>query len=128
MAARRPPLISVPEDDIDESDVVILNLSRFNDVLEGNRYVMVVFYASWCMNCHALKPDYAKAVTELKAEEVVLSKVDAEEETELAYKYNAHVYPTMLFFVDGVVKQYYGPRYKLVFLALYVLLVLFLYR
>ncbi|MFS7985429.1 putative protein disulfide-isomerase [Helianthus anomalus] len=50
--------------------------------LQKNRYVMVEFYATWCGHCMVLKPEYAAAPTELKADEVVLAKVDAGEETE----------------------------------------------
>ncbi|KAL8247596.1 hypothetical protein R6Q59_008812 [Mikania micrantha] len=101
-----------PEAEIDESDVVVLKASNFSEFLESNRYVMVEFYATWCGHCQALKPEYAAAATELKADEVVLAKVDAGEETELAQKYNVEGYPTVFLFVDGVHKPYNGPRNK----------------
>ncbi|KAJ0704954.1 putative protein disulfide-isomerase [Helianthus annuus] len=103
---------SVLEAEIDESDVVVLTASNFSDFVEKNRYVMVEFYATWCGHCMALKPEYAAAATELKAEEVVLAKVDAGEETELAQKYNVEGYPTLFLFVDGVHKPYNGARNK----------------
>ncbi|KAI3799723.1 hypothetical protein L1987_35022 [Smallanthus sonchifolius] len=103
---------SAPEAEIDETDVAVLTASNFSDFLEKNRYVMVEFYATWCGHCQALKPEYAAAATELKADEVVLAKVDAGEETELAQKYNVEGYPTVFFFVDGVQKTYNGPRNK----------------
>lgn len=103
---------SVPEAEIDESDVVVLKSANFSDVVEKNRYVMVEFYATWCGHCQALKPEYAAAATELKVDEVVLAKVDAGEETELAQKFNVEGYPTVFLFVDGVHKPYNGARNK----------------
>ncbi|KAK9061256.1 hypothetical protein SSX86_018436 [Deinandra increscens subsp. villosa] len=103
---------SAPEAEIDESDVVVLKASNFSDFVEKNKYVMVEFYATWCGHCEALKPEYAAAATELKADEVVLAKVDAGEETELAQKYNVEGFPTVFLFVDGVHKTYNGARNK----------------
>ncbi|CAH1438429.1 unnamed protein product [Lactuca virosa] len=107
-----PDSESAPEVEIDESDVVVLNGSNFHDFLEKNRYAMVEFYVPWCGHCQALKPEYAAAATELKADEVALAKMDAGEETELAQKYNVEGYPTVLFFIDGVHKPYNGARNK----------------
>ncbi|KAI3721418.1 hypothetical protein L2E82_32429 [Cichorium intybus] len=100
------------EAEIDESDVVVLNGSNFSDFLEKNRYAMVEFYVPWCGHCQALKPEYSAAATELKADEVVLAKIHAEQENELAQKYNVEGYPTVFFFIDGVHKSYNGAKNK----------------
>ncbi|KAK1421618.1 hypothetical protein QVD17_24098 [Tagetes erecta] len=97
---------------IDDKDVVVLSESNFTDVIETNRYVMVEFYAPWCGHCKALAPEYAAAATELKGEPVVIAKVDAQEENELAETYEVQGFPTLLFFVDGVHKPYLGQRTK----------------
>ncbi|GMH10949.1 hypothetical protein Nepgr_012790 [Nepenthes gracilis] len=101
---------SQPE--VDDKDVVVLKERNFTDAIENNRYVMVEFYAPWCGHCQALAPEYAAAATELKAEEVVLAKVDATEENELAHEYDVQGFPTILFFVDGERKPYNGQRTK----------------
>ncbi|KAF8039820.1 hypothetical protein BT93_B2129 [Corymbia citriodora subsp. variegata] len=100
------------EPEVDDKDVVVLKEGNFSDFVEKNRFVMVEFYAPWCGHCQALAPEYAAAATELKGEEVVLAKVDAMEEEELAQKYEVQGFPSVYFFVDGVHKPYSGQRTK----------------
>lgn len=103
---------SMPE--VDEKDVVVLKEKNFTDVIEGNTYVLVEFYAPWCGHCQQLAPEYAAAATQLKSDgvDVVLAKVDATEENELAHQFDVQGFPTVLFFVDGEHKTYNGQRTK----------------
>ncbi|KFK27591.1 hypothetical protein AALP_AA8G403600 [Arabis alpina] len=102
----------LPVLEIDEKDVVIVKERNFTDVIENNQFVMVEFYAPWCGHCQSLAPEYAAAATELKNDGVVLAKIDATEENELAQEYSVQGFPTILFFVDGEHKPYTGGRTK----------------
>ncbi|KAJ4726028.1 Protein disulfide-isomerase [Melia azedarach] len=102
------------EPEVDDKDVVVLKEGNFSDFIENHKFVMVEFYAPWCGHCQALAPEYAAAATELKAanEDVVLAKVDATEENDLAQEYDVQGFPTIYFFADGERKAYNGARTK----------------
>jgi protein disulfide-isomerase A1 len=107
---------SSSEAEIDETHVVPLTAANFSSFLAARRHAMVEFYAPWCGHCRALAPEYAAAATHLALEnvDVALAKVDATEEAELAEQYGVQGFPTLLFFIDGVHKDYAGERTKYV--------------
>lgn len=97
----------------DEKDVVVIGDKNWTDVVGKSKYALVEFYAPWCGHCQRLKPEYAKAATAVKAfdDTVVVGKVDATVEPEMAKKFGVSGYPTLKWFVDGeLVSDYGGPR------------------
>ncbi|KAI3862072.1 hypothetical protein MKX03_001515 [Papaver bracteatum] len=97
---------------VDEKDVIILKHKNFSKTVKKNRYVMVLFYEPWSKEYEALLPEYASAATELKGE-ALLAKVDATEVYALTKIYELEEYPSVLFFIDGVVqKRYLGKKTK----------------
>src|SRR5207248_9871400 len=69
------------------------------EVLQSEKAVIVDFWAEWCGPCHAVSPVLDKIVEE--HDDLVLVKVNIDEEQELASRYGVMSIPTMILFRDG---------------------------
>mgnify|MGYP001137880865 CR=1 FL=1 len=85
---------------VQASDVVVLTNDNFDEVINGNEFVLVEFFAPWCGHCKKLAPEYEVAATALKGV-AVLATVDCTVEEALASRFGIQGFPTLKFFVRG---------------------------
>lgn len=82
--------------------VAQLTTADFDAAALGPRAALVEFYAPWCGHCKELTPKYEKLAQVFSGDKnVLIAKVDATEEEELAKKYDISGFPTIKFFPAG---------------------------
>lgn len=73
--------------------------------------VLVDFYAEWCGPCKLAAPIIDKLSGEL-ADEIVIAKVDVDENNQLAAQYGVMSIPTVIVFKDGQPQQVNGRELR----------------
>ena len=84
-------------------NLVDLNNDNFDDVTSTG-VVLVDFWAPWCGPCKMLTPILEK-VKEDVGDSAVISKVNVDENPQLASKFGVRSIPTILIFKNGEIKE-----------------------
>ena len=71
----------------------------FDKALSQGKLMMVDFWASWCGPCRMLGPGIEQLDNQYP--DVVVGKVNVDDEQELAMRYGVMSIPTVIFFKDG---------------------------
>jgi len=73
-----------------------INLTKdnFNDIVGGDKTVLIDFWASWCGPCRRFAPVFEATAAEYP--DVVFAKVNTEEERELAGYFGIRSIPTIV--------------------------------
>ena len=74
--------------------------SNFDDVISKNRVVIVKFWASWCMPCSILKPEFNKA-KQVLGKKVKFVEYNVDLRGKPLEDYSIELIPTMVIFKDG---------------------------
>ena len=76
--------------------------SNFDDLLAQGKPMVVDFWATWCGPCKKIGP-YIEELAQQYADQVIIGKVDVDENDGLAIRFGIRNIPTVLFFRTGEV-------------------------
>ena len=80
--------------------VIKINNENFEkEVLNSNKTVLLDFYADWCGPCQMVAPVLAEIAEE--REDIVVGKINVDEEMQLALKFGVESIPMLAVIKDG---------------------------
>ncbi|KAI9050421.1 hypothetical protein LZ554_005586 [Drepanopeziza brunnea f. sp. 'monogermtubi'] len=86
------------------SSVSIRSSAEFSKLLSSSTIVVADFYADWCGPCKAIAPTYESlAAKHSKPNRVTFTKVNVDNQQEIAQKYGVRAMPTFMIFKSGQV-------------------------
>ena len=77
-----------------------INTEKFNEMIHGERPVLVDYWAPWCSYCRRISAAYDK-VAQQYAGELDVVKINIDEEAALAEQEQIEVIPTLVIYRDG---------------------------
>ena len=80
-----------------------INEDEFNEIIKGEKPVVVDFHADWCGPCKVLSPILDELDSEL--DDVEFVKINVDDYPELSGSYEIMAVPTVIMFQDGEVKN-----------------------
>jgi len=78
-------------------------MSKFNELINGSKPVLVDFFATWCGPCKMMAPMLDELKQEIGDQARVI-KVDVDKNQQVAAKYGVRGVPTLILFKEGEVK------------------------
>lgn len=75
-------------------------METFNDIINGDKPVLVDFFATWCGPCKVLSPTVEAVGKELIGQIRVL-KIDVDKNEALSAQYRIQAVPTLIVFKKG---------------------------
>ncbi|MEU1781388.1 MULTISPECIES: thioredoxin [Streptomyces] len=82
------------------SSTVELTKNNFDEVVSGNGFVLIDFWAEWCGPCRGFAPVFERAAE--RHQDLVFAKVDTEAQPELAATFEIRSIPTLMIVRDNI--------------------------
>ena len=78
-----------------------INKEQFQQLTAGEKPILVDFWAPWCVYCRRIAPAYEK-IAEQYGEELIVAKINIDEEPSLARQEQIEVIPTLMLYREGM--------------------------
>lgn len=91
------PVANAPKDKITQE--------AYNLMISESDITIIDFYAPWCAPCQRMKPAFEKLENDKTLKNVLVKRINYDENPELAKKLNVKTLPTILVYKNGVLKK-----------------------
>lgn len=78
-------------------------MTKFDSLINGDRPVLVDFFATWCGPCKTMAP-ILEQLKQMMGDAVSIIKVDVDKNQEVSQKYAISGVPTLMVFQRGEIK------------------------
>ena len=78
----------------------VINNEKFQELLKGDKLVVVDFFATWCRPCSMMSPILDKVALDMP--NVEFCKIDVDKEMDLAQSYGILSIPCIIMFKNGL--------------------------
>lgn len=92
--------------------MIHMNQELFQQALQGEKSVLVEFWAPWCVYCRRIEPAMTK-LAEQFSNDLVIGQVNIDDEPLLSHQEQIEVIPTFVLYRDGkAVSSIVAPESK----------------